>query len=103
MFFLTLSLISFIHFCIYVYKHRQVLSLTKDAEESLKQLALRAKLMDSIFWNTSQENLKLLSTLEEQYESLKSLTEESRRNFLRIKGVHEKPDENLDEKVTLKV
>lgn len=53
--------------------------------------------------NASRNNVQVLNDLEKNYGIIKEITEFTRGNYIRIKGVHEKDGEILEDKVVFSI
>lgn len=85
----------------FVQRQIKLVSLGTRAANELRSLESKSSELRSAFRSVSDRNSFVGTKLQRQYGDLKSLVETSRRNYVRIKGVPEKPNEMLEEKVWL--
>ena len=93
----VLILVAFVYHSIYLSQLVQLSKLSLAALESEKEN------LQEDFINLAGTRIKAQQLYSIQLPGLRQLTENSRQNFIRIKGITEKTGENLDEKVGNKI
>nr|XP_002123371.1 noelin-2-like isoform X1 [Ciona intestinalis] len=95
----TLVVLSLIQLTYFAHKQFRLKQLNIRADSALRRVEENSIYLLTAFNNVSVTRDIADTGLKENFASIKDLTETSRRNYVRIKGVPEKTGENLEEKI----
>ncbi|CAK8674263.1 unnamed protein product [Clavelina lepadiformis] len=98
-FVLTALLLNAVQLSIYSVRQLHLRAAIQTTQRKMTSMKGSNDVFNSSVSDISRRHQSIRKQLSGRYGAVRALMEDSRRNFIRIKGVQEKKDENLDEKV----